>query len=75
MEFRYKLWCEDIRCILPGVVFKSETLPLDEVLETSSMSPAVKDFFNFPFLFSFFNDWSWWWSYMSSRNGVFRSCH
>jgi len=61
--FAVELRCEfrsgDFGCGLPGIVFTAISLPLDEVLESSSVPMTVEYLFYFPLQFSV-NDYGQW---------------
>jgi hypothetical protein len=47
VEFRDEVWCLDITLILPGVLFITVSLPLDEELQTICSHATIQHPFNF----------------------------
>jgi len=59
VELHCEFWCGDFGSRLLGVVFMAVSFLLDEVLESSPMSMAVKYLLYFPLRFSV-DDYGWW---------------
>jgi len=58
IELRYEFRSRDFGGRLPGIVFVAISLPLDEVLESSSVPMTVEYLFYFPLWFSV-DDYGW----------------
>jgi len=58
MELCCEFWCGDFGSGLPRVVFMAVSLPLNEILESSSMPATVEYLLYFPFRFSI-DDYGW----------------
>jgi len=58
IELRYEFQSRDFGGRLPGIVFVAISLPLDEVLESSSVPMTVEYLFYFPLWFSV-DDYGW----------------
>jgi hypothetical protein len=70
VELHNKFWGKHLCGGLPRVCFMTETLPLDEVLKSLVVRPAVNHFFDFPLLFSLLHDWCRQWNDVVAFNGV-----
>jgi hypothetical protein len=62
----------DVRGRFPRVVFCPKALPLDQVLESTSVDSAVEDLFNFPVFLLAYDDRVWWWLCAAIRDGIQR---
>jgi len=59
MELRCEFWCGNFGGRLPGIVFVTVSLPLNEVLESSPVPTTVEYLLYFPLCFSV-NDYGRW---------------
>ena len=70
VEFCQAFRCVDIRCVLPGIVFRAVAFPFDEEPQSSVEHLTIQYFFNQVFFFSIY-EFRWGWGFrMSTRNRV-----
>jgi len=73
MELRCEFWCRNFGSGLPGIVFATVSLSLNEVLESSLMPMTVEYFLYFPLRFSVDDYGQWVVLHFASCNQVIQS--
>jgi hypothetical protein len=73
VELSDDVWCLDISLVLPGVLFVTISLPLDEELQTIHSHVTIQHPFNFEVFLTLMKNRWWRGHWLSPRDGVIQS--